>query len=278
MPAPYASEIDVSIITISTNEAHWLGPLYDSLRAAKPACAVEPILIDNGSDDDTARIATEEYPEVALIRQPAKRGFATNNNRGMAWARGRYILLLNPDTQLRPGVLEGMAALLDAQPRIGIAGCKLENPDGTTQETCRRFPDLPAVASRWGERYLPGWSRRWQDRYLMRDYDHAQRREVDWILGAFLFMRREALAETGLLDIRYDPLYYEDVDVCARMWRCGYSVVYEPALAITHHYHRESAATLLNRMAYHHIRNVFRFWLTHSPWLSARTPQELPHG
>lgn len=270
------SPIDLSVITISTNEAHWLPACLDALREHRGDLRMEVILIDNASTDGTGDLVREQYPEVRLLRQEVKTGFASNNNWGIANARGRHILLLNPDTRVHRGTLPGLVASMDEHQDVGIAGAKLLNPNGTVQLTCRRFPGPMAVASRWGERYLPGWTQRWQDHYLMREFDHENDLDVDWILGAFLLIRRRALAATGLLDIGFDPLYYEDVDLCARMWRQGYRVVYRPDFTITHHYHRESAASLFNRMTYFHIRNVFRFWWKHRQ--AARRERRYAHG
>lgn len=250
---------DLSIITISTDEREHLERCLPSVRRALEGLRGEQFVVDNGSSDGVSEWVEREYPEVRLLRNERRLGFASNNNRALRGCAGRYVLLLNPDTELRPDTLRTMVDFLDQEPRVGAAACRLENFDGTLQLTCRRFPTLASVLLRWarGEAWWPrsGILRR----YLMSDWDHETVRDVDWLLGAFLMVRREVIQQVGPLDPAYDPLYYEDIDWCWRIGSAGYRVTYVPQARAFHRYHRESARGIFNRMTYVHLRNILRF-------------------
>jgi GT2 family glycosyltransferase len=256
------SAIDLSIITISTNEGHELIRSVESVIAGLGGLRAEYFIVDNASTDNTSKIASQ-YPEITLIRNLRRLGFATNNNLALEKSTGRYVLLLNPDTILDPGTLPAMVAFMDDQTDIGAASCKLVNPDGSIQYTARLFPTPSAVILRWlgYDRIFP--NSRTLKKYLLSDWNHASVRDVDWNLGAFLMVRRETMEQIGMLDTAFDPLYYEDIDWCYRIKKAGWRVTYNPHVKIVHLYDRESARTLFNRMTLIHLRNIIRFFIKH---------------
>lgn len=222
----------------------------------------EMFIIDNASSDGTSLLVKTEYPQVNLVCNRQKKGFASNNNQAIRQASGRYILLLNPDTIVQDGCLAEMVRFMDEHKDAGAAGCKLLNPDNTLQYNCRRFPTPKAIFLRWATNFHDHQHPLLRD-YLMMDWDHERAREVDWFLGAFLMVRREIIDRVGMLDQRFDPLYYEDVDWCYRIRLAGYKIYYNPQAVVIHRYHRESARNLFNIMTWYHIRNIIRFFLKH---------------
>ena len=257
-----AGEKDLTIITVSTNEGSQLIDSVRSVYAGMGDLKVEYFVIDNASTDSTSDVVAD-YPDIHLIKNPQKKGFATNNNLAMIQSTGKYVLLLNPDTILDPDTLPFMVSYLGKHPDVGAASCKLVNPDGSIQYTARRFPTPTAVIARWAhvERLFP--SIRSLQNYLMSDWDHETERDVDWLVGAFIMVRREVLDTVGLLDTAFDPLYYEDIDWCFRIWKTGWRIRYVPQVKIVHLYDRESAQTLFNKWTFIHFRNIVRYFWKH---------------
>ncbi len=253
---------DLSIITISTNEGAELADCLKSIQNTAGDLRIEHFVIDNASNDNTAAVVAQ-YPDVIYIRNTEKKGFATNNNLALRRASGRYMLLLNPDTILEPDTLPTMIDYMDKHSEIGVAACKLVNPDGSIQYAARMFPTPLSVLMRWVgfDRVFP--HSKTLTRYLLSDWDHETERDVDWVLGAFLLVRREVIDQVGILDESFDPLYYEDIDWCFRIKQAGWRIRYVPYVRIVHLYDRESAQSLFNKMMFHHLRNIIRFFWKH---------------
>jgi len=254
--------VDLSVVTISTNEGDQLKACIKSLYHGLGGLDVEYFVVDNNSNDETVEVVSQ-YPQVKLIKNTEKIGFASNNNLALKESVGRYVLLLNPDMILESNTLPEMVRYLDENDQIGAAACKLVNPDGSIQYTARMFPTPMAVLMRWAgyDRLFP--NSKVLSRYLMSDWDHETERDVDWIMGAFLMVRREVLDQVGLLDQAFDPLYYEDIDWCYRIKKAGWRIRYVPYVKAVHLYDRESARSFFNRMTYYHLKNIMRFFWKH---------------
>ncbi len=255
-------QVDISIVTISTNEGDQLRDSAESVLAGLGNLKAEYFVIDNASTDDTARIAAQ-YPEIQLIRNTEKTGFSTNNNIALKKSAGRYVLLLNPDTILNSDTLPYMVKYMDEHTDVGASSCKLLNPDGSIQHTARRFPTPVAVVARWAhlDRLFPNM--KLLEKYLMSDADPNTPRDVDWLVGAFILVRRTVMDQVGMLDTSFDPLYYEDIDWCYRIKKAGWLIRYVPDVSIIHLYDRESAQTLFNRWTFIHFRNILRYFWKH---------------
>ncbi|HEX7880142.1 MAG TPA: glycosyltransferase, partial [Candidatus Eisenbacteria bacterium] len=233
--------------------------LIQSLKAHPHAGhPLDIILVDNASGDDTAARVRAAHPDVRIIESPVNRGFAAGVNLGLAAAQGKYLLILNPDIVVHPGSLEALVAFLDAHPQAGLVAARLLNPDGTLQPTCRTRYTLKTILLRrtpLGKLFPNDPTVR---EHLMLDYDHATPRNVDWVAGACMMVRREALDEVGPMDERYF-LYFEDVDWCTRMHRRGWGVWYVPDAVMTHGYRRASAGGF-NKATRAHAESLLRFW------------------
>ena len=193
----------------------------------------EIIVVDNASSDGTVEAIAQHFPNVRIIANRVNRGFAAANNQAIAVARGELIFLLNPDTVVPPGALSKLIEVARGNPEAGGIGPRLLNPDGSLQPSCRRFPNPWAAIFRNTllGRLFP--SNRWTREYLMEEWPHDQVREVDWVSGAAMLIRRAAIEQIGALDEGY---FWgsEDVDFCKRLWDAGWKVIYTPEPAIVH--------------------------------------------
>jgi GT2 family glycosyltransferase len=254
--------MDLSIVIVSTDEAHFLQPCLESLWHGTAGVQCEVFVVDNACEDDTAAITREVLPDATIIRNESRYGFARSNNAALRVAGGRYLLVLNPDTEVREGALKTLVSYLDEHEQVGIAGARLLNPDGTLQYSCRKFPSLRSVVFRWLPLCPNGLRERMLREYMMMDWDHASPRAVDWLMGACLCVRRAATEEVGFFDEEF-RLYYEDIDWCYRMWQHGWEVHYVPDAIIMHHYQRTSAQRLFSRALWTHVRSCVRFFAKH---------------
>ncbi len=235
-------DLRLSVIVLSWNVRDLLRACLRSLPLADPA--VEVIVVDAASADGTAAMVTAEFPparfpRLTLIASPENLGFSRGNNLGLRAAQGRYLLVLNPDTELAEDALARMTAYLDAHPDVGVLGPGLVYPDGRPQPTRRRFPTLATAVfeSTWLQPWAP---RGVLDRYYARDLPADQAVDVDWVVGAALLVRREAYAQVGGLDEGFF-MYSEELDWCRRMKAAGWRVVQYPAARVVHHEGRSSA-------------------------------------
>ncbi|MFN3648434.1 MAG: glycosyltransferase family 2 protein [Armatimonadota bacterium] len=222
----------------------------------------EVIVVDQESVDGSAGLVEREFPEAVLVRQKPNLGFAGGNNVGFRHARGRYVVLLNSDTAVRPGWLTALVEYADAHPEAGLIGPKLLNPDGTLQYSCRRFPTLGAGMFRHTPLEWLSPRNRYTADYLMRDWDHNEPRDVDWLSGACLMARRELIDRIGGLDEGYF-MYFEDVDWSMRARQAGWSVRYVPEPVVIHEVGRSSDRRPKRMIVQHHL-SAYRFFCLHS--------------
>ncbi len=227
--------LDVSVVIVSYRSREHLPACLDSVRQSLAASQLsgEVIVVDNASPDGSAQLVATHYPWVRLVANPTNRGFAAAANQGMRLARGRVVVLLNPDTRLVGDALGRLVRFLDEHPTAGAVGPRLRYPDGRTQPSRRRFPTVLTgfLESTLVQDY-------WRDNWILRRYYVADRsdddlQEVDWLVGACLAIRRQALATVGLLDERFF-LYSEEVEWFWRLRRAGWRVYYLPEAEVVH--------------------------------------------
>jgi N-acetylglucosaminyl-diphospho-decaprenol L-rhamnosyltransferase len=223
---------DLSVIVVTYNGRDLALTTLRSARASAGRLSVEWLVADSGSVDGTADAVEHELPDVRVFRC-ANHGFAHGNNVALAHARGRYVLLLNPDVEIDSGTLEGLVAALDQRPAVGAASVVQRGSDGSLLPSIRRFP---SPARDLGEALL---ATRWRLLRHVQELDvdfarYSEEQSVDWVSGAFLIARREAVEQVGELDERFF-LYSEEIDWCYRIRRAGWDVRHVPVMAVTHH-------------------------------------------
>ncbi len=273
---------DVTVAILSWNARGWLRRCLASLfnprdaevlaaweSAERPLVDFRPegvrfevIVVDQESLDGSAEMTEEEFPDAVLVRQRPNIGFSGGNNVAWRHARGRYFLLLNSDTVVRPGWLTELVRYADAHPQAGMIAPMLVNPDGSLQYSCRTFPSLGAGLFRHTPLELLSPRNRYTADYLMRDWDHAEARDVDWLSGACLMARRECVEEIGTLDEGYF-MYFEDVDWCMRAHRAGWEVHYFPGTQVVHEVGRSSDRRPRRMIVMHH-ESAYRFFCRHT--------------
>ncbi len=247
------------IILVNYNTTGLLITCLDSLESQKIDVDYRIVVVDNNSPDGGAEQIRHAYPDVTVLRNTRNGGYAKAVNQAIREFNSDYILLLNPDIEVKPGAIERMLDFMNKTPDAGIIGGKLLNPDGTLQYSCRTFYTLPIILYRrtaLGKLFPRSKVLR---RHLMQDWDHNSVREVDWMLGASLMIRRTALREVGLMDERFF-LYFEDVDWCYRMKKWGWKVYYVPQAEMIHHHQRQSAQGFMNKTLAYHITSMLHFY------------------
>lgn len=254
-------DFDLTITICSWNTVEDLRACLASLVAAQHEAHFEVVVVDNASSDGSPDMVEAEFPQFRLLRQTKNLGFTGGHNLAIAERKGRNVALLNSDTVVHQGAIQRITEFMAAEPAAGIVGPKLLNPDGSLQFSCRRFPNPVAAAFRntFLGRLFP--NNRFTRDYLMTDWTHDGPREVDWVSGAALFLRKEVVDKIGVLD---DSLfmYCEDVDICKRAWNAGFKVMYLPDAVITHAIGR-STDKVANKMIVRFHRSMFRYYLKH---------------
>ncbi|MGQ9630516.1 MAG: glycosyltransferase family 2 protein [bacterium] len=227
--------MDVSIIIPSWNTRELLRGCLKSIRGNVRGVDCEIIVVDNASSDGSADMVRSEFPEVRLIENSENLFFAKANNQGASIARGKYLLLLNSDTEILPGAVEEMFGFLEKNSQVGGVAPKLLYPDGRLQRFVRSFPSFIALLMQYA-----GLDARYPrhpvaGRYLMGYWDFDDTREVDQPAASCLMVRRDLYDSLGGFDERF-PMFFNDVDLCYRMKRAGWKIYYLHTAEVIHHY------------------------------------------
>ena len=225
--------ITLSIIIVNWNVKALLAKCLDSILQGSDDLSLEIIVVDSASTDGSVSMIQAQYPTVRVMAQQENIGFTRGNNLALAVAQGRYVLLLNPDTEIIGNMLQQMIAYLEAHPTVGIVGPHTLNTDGTTQSSRRRFPQVwtAFLESTWLQPLAP---KAWLDRYYINDSPDRATLEVDWVQGHALMARRAVYDQIGGLDDGY-VMFYEELDWCKRAKSAGWQVVYVGDAQVIHH-------------------------------------------
>ncbi len=257
--APIAAPPRVTAVIVSYNTRDDLRRCLSSLRDhAELPCRM--VVVDNASADGSADMVQAEFPEARLIRNRENVGFSRANNQGLREAAGPYVLVLNSDAALIPGALPALVALLDARPRVGALGPRTLNPDGSVQVSFG--PALTPLAEWRQRRLVRGVKRRDAEALAEAEARAALESEPDWVSGSCLLARKEALDTVGGFDETFF-LYEEDVDLCLRLRRAGWSVVFTPAATVVHHLGRSMQADPARAGLEYH-RSHLRYYRKHN--------------
>jgi len=237
--------IDLSVVIVSWNIRDLLGKCLHSINSNQGELMVEVIVVDSGSSDGTPTMLREEYSWVRLVACEQNVGFPKGNNIGLAEANGRFLLLLNPDTEVQGEALSLMTRYLDEHGSVGIVGPQLLNPDGSVQSSRRRFPTVMTglFESTWLQPFAP---KSLIDDYYASDLADDELAEVDWLVGACLMTRRAVLEQVGPLDEDYF-MYSEELDWCRRVKDAGWQIIYFPDATVVHHIGKSSEQAVTER-------------------------------
>ena len=258
----------VSIIIVNYNQKNFLKVCIKGILKVAPKLDYEIIVVDNASTDKSQELLLNLKSQISnlkIILNERNLGFAGGCNTGIKKARGKYILILNPDIVVLENSIEKLYQFMEENKNVGIAGPKLLNPDKTIQPSCYRYPVwyIPILRRTFLGNF--SWAKKKLDYYLMTDFNHLEIKEVDWLLGACLMLRKEMIDQIGLFDERFF-LYFEDVDLCRRAKMAGWKVVYFPPSEMFHYYQRASASqsrifSLFSKITWIHIFSGIKYFL-----------------
>lgn len=244
----------LSIVIITWNGRQLLAGCLNSLSPLMNQTDTEVIVVDNGSCDGTAEMVRSDFPQVRLRVLSRNYGVSYARNRGLEWATGQYLWLLDNDTVVGQGVADGLMSYLDSHRECGLCACRLIDRSGKVQPSPKRYPGigekLANLFHRNGYRY--GYSKTLGERVF----------EPDYLIGACQMFRREVYERIGSLDehIFYGP---EDADFCLRVRNAGWHLAYLPSLSLLHYCQRATWHRLFTPLACRHIQGLLYFYVKH---------------
>jgi GT2 family glycosyltransferase len=250
------SKLDVSIVIISWKMKNLLYKCLQTIYKFTDGLSFEIIVIDNNSNDGTSQMIEENFPQIKLIKNFQNRGVAPARNQGIKMAQGKYIFILDADTELIENSLKHLYDFMEKTPDAGIVGCKLVDKNLNLQFSCKRFPSLLAFLFRRLEWINFIKNSKTLKHHTMQDWDHGQIKEVDYLIGACQFFRRGLIDQIGFYD---DKIFYgpEDIDFCLRIWKAGWKVYYYPFTQIIHHEQRITKKKLFSKISFNHFIGIF---------------------
>ena len=263
---------DIGIVIVNWNTCALLQRCLETVFASRGEFCQRVIVVDNDSSDSSANMVASLFPKAELIVSDSNVGYPRANNIGLRHLgyhsasqvdddAPRYALLLNPDTELPPDALARMLCFMDSRPDVGAAGPKLVLLDGSLDKACRRGFPTPLVSFY----HFAGLSRLFPNskrfgRYNMSFADENQDTEVDSVVGAFMLIRKAAIARSGLLDESFF-MYGEDLDWAYRIQRAGYKIWYHSAVTVRHV--KRAASSQSGRARFEFWRAMLIFYRKH---------------
>jgi len=223
------------------------------------------VLVADSATEEATRLVVADFPSVRFFPHGRNTGFSPLLNRSVEEARGEYLFLINHDIILTEGTIPAFLRFFDANPRVGIAGGRQINFNGSDQDSAFRFYRPWTIVLRRTPLGKTAWGKRHIDWFLMRDKDPSLSRRAGWVMGSAMFVRREAAREVGPMDTGFF-MYMEDVDWCRRFWMKGWEVVYVPDAKLYHYHGKGSAkgsalrSLLANRLTWYHITSAVKYF------------------
>jgi hypothetical protein len=258
----------LSVVIICWNDLTVIAECLRSIFESSTGVDLEVIISDNDSTDDSIEFIRRNYPQVHIVQNGANLGFAKGNNAGIRVTRGRYVLILNPDTIVHKGALKKWLEFAESHPEAGAFGCRVLNPDGSYQGSARPFPTIrrdwiAALCLRPLGRFSDAFT---SDIYT--GWPGDTKRPVDWQSGCCILVRSTVLKELGGFDESFF-YHFEEVDLCRRIWNTGWSILYNPEVTITH-LGGQSVKRFPVRFALERQRGRYRYFYKHFGRTAAR--------
>lgn len=257
--------MDLSILIVNyKNQEKTLRCIESIKQADLSGLVFEIIMVDNNSADGTVAAVKNKYPEVKGLQSEHNRGMGGGNNLAARGAVGEYLLILNNDTLVKKDSVKKIIDFYKGRPDAGLVGPKLLYPDGHLQYSCLRFPGI--LTPLYRRTFLGQFAKRHLDLFLFADYDHQTAREVDWVQGSAMLIRRNLFEELAGFDERFF-MYFEDIDLCRRIWQTGWKVFYCPESVMIHDHTRASAnqrwflAPFTNRLSQIHLASWIKYFI-----------------
>jgi GT2 family glycosyltransferase len=261
--------MELSIIITSYKNPELLKLCIDSIKKNISFSDYEIIVADSETEEKIELLLREDYPDIIFLPSRENLGFGGEVNSGIKKSQGKYILILNDDIVVKKDSIESLLKYGRNHSEVGIIGPQLLNFNETFQPSCFRFLSPFTILYRrtfFGR--LP-FAKKHLDRFLMKDFNHKEIREVDWLMGSAMLIKRSAVDKVGLIDRRF-KMYMEDTDWCRRFWENGYKVIYYPHSQM-YHYHRRGSAgegilslILFNKLTRLHIQSAIKYFLKYA--------------
>jgi N-acetylglucosaminyl-diphospho-decaprenol L-rhamnosyltransferase len=267
VPAPPAN---LAVVVVNHNAGEYLARCVTSVVEASGGLALDLLVVDNASRDGSARVAAERTPQVRLIDNPTNRGLSAAWNQGARAVDAPWILFLNADAEIRQGDLGAFVKAGEGRSDVALLGPVIRNPDGTIYESGRAFPGvLQAVGHAFLGPFAP--SNRFTRAYRQTSWDRSTEREVDWVSGAAMLIRRSAFEQVGAFDEAF-WLYGEELDLCTRLRDARWKVLATPELEVMH---EGGVSTGRSRRTHvMHSQSIYRYYRKHraTGWRRATLP------
>jgi len=234
--------VDIGVITVSYNNLHedYLTSLAEALKHTSKSVRV--VIVDNASPTQDAKSMVEKLlPQATFIKREENHGMGRSTNFGAEQVDADYYFILNPDTRLTdPNIFDKLVSYCESHPDVGIVAPRIYNFDGTRQDTCRRFPAWYQPFVQRSSLGSTAWGKKYARHFLMHDFDQTTERPVEWVQGSAMFIPGKLWKQLDGFDHRF-WLYFEDIDLCRRVWRAGFKIMYVPSLTLQHAFGRASA-------------------------------------
>ncbi len=253
--------MDLSIVIVNWNVKDFLKECLASVYRFSQDLEFEVFVVDNNSSDGSREMVARDFPKTLLIANSDNLGFSKANNRALEKCRGRYVLLLNPDTEILDNAMKNMVDYMDRRDTIDCLAPQLIYPDWSVQRSCRHFPSF--FTDLMENLFLDSFFSKsmFFNRYRMGAWPHDRARFVDQPYGACLLFRAEVFKKIGLMDERFF-MYYDEVDLCYRLKKAGGKIYFLPAIKIVHHTNKSSSQVSIPCEHYKY-RSKFLFFEKH---------------
>jgi GT2 family glycosyltransferase len=259
----------LDVITINHHHGEMIKKSIESLHAQTTQEPFTAFVVNNLPDSATKTWLAHAFPEVQVLENTHPKGFASNINQVITQNPNfDFYLLLNPDVICLPGMLTGLMNVMDEDERIGIAGPELLNFDDTVQPSRRRFASFRVLMYRALHIDAVFKNLSAVEHYLMTKDTFTDITAVDWITGAVMLLRKEALDQVGLMDERF-YMYFEDEDLCCRMWQKGWKVCFVPSAQAYHAHLAEGRKKIFSKANFHHLLSAFKMLIKYRGKISA---------
>lgn len=251
---------ELAVVVVNHNAGDFLPVCLSTIHAAAGDLDLELVLVDNASTDGSTERVARAHPSLRVFENRVNRGFAAAANQGVRATTAPFVLLLNPDAEITGGSLASLVKVAADRPMAAVIGPLVRNSDGSLQASARRVPGL---LESLGHAFLGPFApnNRFSRAYTMAEWDRSSEREVEWVSGCAMLVRREAFDSVGGFDEGYF-MYVEDVDICTRLRQAGWSVLFCPELEVVHET-GVSARKQSRRLAFEHSRSIYRYFAKH---------------
>lgn len=258
--------MDLTVGIINWNTKDLLKDCLASIQRGKYLDIVNVVVVDNNSADGSQEMVKDAFPQVNLIENSSNVGYAAAANQILRSSETSYIFLLNSDTEILPGSMELLIDSMKQHPDAGVIGPLVLNPDDSVQYSCRNFPSFAdAMVHAFLGAFSP--SNPYSKRYKMVECDRKNDREVDWVSGAAVCLRKDAVKSIDYFDEDF-YMYVEDMDLCYRLRQAGWKVYYTPQAKVYHHV-GQSSKQISMKMIVEHQKSIYLFYsrlYNDKPW------------